>query len=417
MKTSPTARPISSITGEVMDKVEGSAAWEDDLGGVDIETVKDTNLDGVQREIYSQYAQTFMFYLPRLCNHCLNPGCVASCPSGSIYKREEDGIVLVDQNKCRGWRMCMTGCPYKKVYYNWSSGKAEKCIFCYPRIESGCPTVCSESCTGRIRYVGVVLYDADKIKELASTENDADLYEAQRSVFLDPFNLDVIEEARAEGISDEWITAAQKSPVRKLIEWGLAFPMHPEYRTLPMVWYVPPLSPIAHAIDAGKLSMDGMLPKAEDLRIPIQYLANLLAGGNTQVVQDALSRLLLMRSVVRHYSDSAGLDQYLKSELPLDAIKEAPEIDELRALGLTPEDVCEMHSLLAIANYEDRFVIPTANRDHEASVLKQGEQGMNMGGGRDQRYRASKIFGGPMDRKIAPTFKDYEVAAKPRKQK
>ena len=227
----------------------------------------------------------------------------------------------------------------------------------------------------------------------------------------------MIEEARAEGISDEWITAAQKSPVRKLIEWGLAFPMHPEYRTLPMVWYVPPLSPIAHAIDAGKLSMDGMLPKAEDLRIPIQYLANLLAGGNTQVVQDALSRLLLMRSVVRHYSDSAGLDQYLKSELPLDAIKEAPEIDELRALGLTPEDVCEMHSLLAIANYEDRFVIPTANRDHEASVLKQGEQGMNMGGGRDQRYRASKIFGGPMDRKIAPTFKDYEVAAKPRKQK
>lgn len=417
MKTAPTAQPVSYITGEVMDKIEGSAAWEDDLGGVDVEAVEDINLKGVSREIYAQYANTFMFYLPRLCNHCLNPGCVASCPSGSIYKREEDGIVLVDQDKCRGWRMCMTGCPYKKVYYNWSSGKAEKCIFCYPRIESGCPTVCSESCTGRIRYVGVVLYDADKIKELASTENDADLYEAQRSVFLDPFNLDVIEEARAEGISDEWITAAQKSPVRKLIEWGLAFPMHPEYRTLPMVWYVPPLSPIANAIDAGKLSMDGMLPKAEDLRIPIQYLANLLAGGNAQVVQDALSRLLLMRSVVRHYSDSAGLDQYLKSELPLDAIKEAPEIDELRALGLTPEDVCEMHSLLAIANYEDRFVIPTANRDHEASVLKQGEQGMNMGGGRDQRYRASKIFGGPMDRKIAPTFKDYEVAAKPRKQK
>ncbi len=164
MKTSPTAQPISYITGEVMDKVKGSAAWEDDLGGVDVETVNDINLDGVQREIYAKYANTFMFYLPRLCNHCLNPGCVASCPSGSIYKREEDGIVLVDQDKCRGWRMCMTGCPYKKVYYNWSSGKAEKCIFCYPRIESGCPTVCSESCTGRIRYVGVVLYDADKIK-------------------------------------------------------------------------------------------------------------------------------------------------------------------------------------------------------------------------------------------------------------
>lgn len=102
MKTAPTAQPVSYITGEVMDKIEGSAAWEDDLGGVDVEAVEDINLKGVSREIYAQYANTFMFYLPRLCNHCLNPGCVASCPSGSIYKREEDGIVLVDQDKCRG---------------------------------------------------------------------------------------------------------------------------------------------------------------------------------------------------------------------------------------------------------------------------------------------------------------------------
>lgn len=55
-----------------------------------------------------------MMYLPRLCEHCLNPACVATCPSGAIYKRAEDGIVLIDQDKCRGWRMCLTGCPYKK---------------------------------------------------------------------------------------------------------------------------------------------------------------------------------------------------------------------------------------------------------------------------------------------------------------
>ena len=79
MKTAPTAQPVSYITGEVMDKIEGSAAWEDDLGGVDVEAVEDINLKGVSREIYAQYANTFMFYLPRLCNHCLNPGCVASC--------------------------------------------------------------------------------------------------------------------------------------------------------------------------------------------------------------------------------------------------------------------------------------------------------------------------------------------------
>src|SRR3546814_20944855 len=73
-------------------------------------------------------------------------------PSGAIYKREEDGSVLIDQEACRGWRMCVSGCPYKKIYYNWKTGKSEKCIFCYPRIEAGQPTVCSETCVGRIRY-------------------------------------------------------------------------------------------------------------------------------------------------------------------------------------------------------------------------------------------------------------------------
>ena len=122
----------------------------------------------MQKEIYGQFENTFMMYLPRLCEHCLNPACVAACPSGAIYKREEDGIVLIDQDKCRGWRMCVSGCPYKKIYFNWSSGKSEKCIMCYPRIEAGQPTVCSETCVGRIRYLGVVLYDADRIEAAAS---------------------------------------------------------------------------------------------------------------------------------------------------------------------------------------------------------------------------------------------------------
>ena len=78
-----------------------------------------------------------MFYLPRICEHCLNPSCVASCPSGAMYKRAEDGIVLVDQDKCRGWRMCVSGCPYKKVYFNHRTGKAEKCTLLLPADRGG----------------------------------------------------------------------------------------------------------------------------------------------------------------------------------------------------------------------------------------------------------------------------------------
>ncbi|MGQ7250027.1 4Fe-4S dicluster domain-containing protein, partial [Halomonas sp. V046] len=123
------------------------------------------------------------------------------------------------------------------------TGKSEKCIFCYPRIESGQPTVCSETCVGRIRYLGVLLYDADRIEEVAASEDERDLYKRQCEIFLDPHDPEVIAQAKRDGITDNVIKAAQESPVYKLaMDWQLALPLHPEYRTLPMVWYVPPLS-------------------------------------------------------------------------------------------------------------------------------------------------------------------------------
>ena len=72
------------------------------------------------------------------------------------------------------------------MYFNHKTGKAEKCTFCYPRIEVGLPTVCSETCVGRLRYIGLVLYDVDRVLAAASVENDTDLYEAQRQILLDP---------------------------------------------------------------------------------------------------------------------------------------------------------------------------------------------------------------------------------------
>ncbi|EGQ5494449.1 nitrate reductase subunit alpha [Salmonella enterica subsp. enterica serovar Dublin] len=290
---------------------------------------------------------TSLMYLPRLCEHCLNPACVATCPSGAIYKREEDGIVLIDQDKCRGWRMCITGCPYKKIYFNWKSGKSEKCIFCYPRIEAGQPTVCSETCVGRIRYLGVLLYDADAIESAASTENEKDLYQRQLDVFLDPNDPAVIEQALKDGVPQSVIDAAQQSPVYKMaMDWKLALPLHPEYRTLPMVWYVPPLSPIQSAADAGELGSNGILPDVDSLRIPVQYLANLLTAGDTQPVLLALKRMLAMR----HYKRAETVDGKVDTRA-------------LEEVGLSEAQAQEMYRYLAIANYEDRFVVPSSHRE------------------------------------------------------
>ena len=346
-KTMPTARPVSLITGEKMEKIHWGPNWEEILGGEFSKRSKDKNFDGIQKEIYGHFENTFMMYLPRLCEHCLNPACVASCPSGSIYKREEDGIVLIDQDKCRGWRMCVSACPYKKIYYNWQSGKAEKCTFCFPRIEVGQPTVCSETCVGRIRYLGVLLYDADRIEEAASAIGDNELYQKQLDLFLDPKDPAVIEQARRDGVPEAWLEAARNSPVYKMaMEWKIAFPLHPEYRTLPMVWYVPPLSPIQSAADAGELSSNGILPDVDSLRIPVQYLANLLTAGDTQPVLLALKRMLAMR----HFKRAETVDGVLDTRA-------------LEEVGLTEAQAQEMYRYLAIANYEDRFVVPSSHRE------------------------------------------------------
>src|SRR5262249_46658607 len=157
------------------------------------------------------------------------------------------------------------------------------------------PTVCSETCVGRIRYLGVVLYDADGIEAVASVQDEKELYAAQLSIFLDPNDSTVVENARANGVPDAWLEAAKKSPVWKMaMEWKVAFPLHPEYRTLPMVWYVPPLSPIQSAAEAGKMGSNGAMPDVRSLRIPLRYLANLLTAGDEQPVAQALERMLAM---------------------------------------------------------------------------------------------------------------------------
>ena len=110
--------------------------------------------------------KVWFFHLARICNHCTYPGCLAACPRSAIYKRPEDGIVLIDQSRCRGYRKCVEGCPYKKAMYRPTTGTSEKCIGCYPRIEGKDPTIsptgapaetrCMTACVGKIRLQGLV---------------------------------------------------------------------------------------------------------------------------------------------------------------------------------------------------------------------------------------------------------------------
>ncbi|MGH9291194.1 MAG: nitrate reductase subunit beta [Acidimicrobiales bacterium] len=371
----PSVSARSALTGREMNPRWG-VNWEDDLAGAPERALEDPNIVAMAEKVKMDFESVFMFYLPRICEHCLNPSCVASCPSGAMYKRQEDGIVLVDQDRCRGWRFCVSGCPYKKVYFNHRTGKAEKCTLCFPRIEAGLPTVCSETCVGRLRYLGLVLYDADKVTAAAATPDTADLYKAQLEVFLDPADPAVSAAAEAQGIPHDWVAAARRSPAYALIaRHRVALPLHPEYRTMPMVWYVPPLSPVADVTAAAgydDANPDTVFAAIDALRIPLEYLANLFTAGKVAPVREALRRLAMVRAVMRAHQ--LGTDPGVH---PAD-------------VGLTDDDAEDLFRLLAIARYEDRYVVPPAHAEDAGRLLAQhslsgcsleSEGGPGMGGG------------------------------------
>jgi nitrate reductase beta subunit len=356
----PTARAKSLITGENID-IQSGPNWDDDLGGTPDYARKDPNFENLspqEQEAMFQLEQMTLAYLPRICNHCLNPACVASCPSGAIYKRGEDGVVLINQEKCRAWRMCVTACPYKKSYYNWHTGKSEKCILCYPRLESGQAPACFHSCVGRIRYLGVMLYDADKIEAVASCD-ESELVDRHLEIYLDPSNPAVIKAAKENGIADSTIDAAQKSPTYKFIkEWGVALPLHPEYRTVPNLFYVPPLLPAMATVENGtyNTTTDSLWGKIDASRMPIQYLASLFSAGNGEKIKEVFRKLMTVRL---HRRDVTVGDLDVK------------ELNQaLKDTGMTREEADAIFRLTSLPLFDQRFVIPAAHREESMEMLE-----------------------------------------------
>ena len=171
--------------------------WDEDMGG-------------------GEYPNSYFFYLPLLCMNCSKPACLEACPRDSIYRREEDGIVLIDEERCHGYRFCIEACPYKRIYFNEQRAIAQKCISCYPRLEAGAAPACVRACPGRLRHVG----------------------------FLDD----------------------KKSHIHKLVnKWKVALPLRPDFEVEPNVFYVPPTLPTAFD-ENGEFDEDAARMPLDDLR-------------------------------------------------------------------------------------------------------------------------------------------------------
>ncbi|MCC7366284.1 MAG: respiratory nitrate reductase subunit beta [Dehalococcoidia bacterium] len=208
--------------------------WDEDLGG-------------------GTYPNSYYFYLQQVCANCSRPACLEACPRDSLYRREEDGIILVDEERCHGYRFCAEACPYKRIYFNPVRAVAQKCIGCYPRLEAGVAPACVRQCPGRARHI-------------------------------------------------DYMENRQGHPYQLVHEWKVALPLRADFGTEPNVFYIPPLSPPA-------FNERGEFDEANP-RVPTEYLRELFGPG----VDAALATIQQERETVASGGQSALMDMLISRE-------------------------------------------------------------------------------------------------------
>ena len=209
-----------------------------------------------------EWPNSYFFYLPRICMHCTRPACLEACPRTAIYKREDNGTVLIDEERCHGYRFCAEACPYKRIYFNPTRRLSQKCVLCFARVEQGVAPACMRQCPGRIRFFG----------------------------YLDD----------------------KDSAVYKLVEkWRVAIRLHPEFGTEPNLYYVPPFAP-------PSLDENGDVDEKKP-RIPDEYLEwlfgkdvwpalNILKGEIARRARGEPSELMDVLIAYKHKDMFGGFD-------------------------------------------------------------------------------------------------------------
>ena len=339
--------------------VEWSANWDDDLGGSQEHAARDVMLRGIEDKVKLEFEQTFMFYLPRICEHCLNPSCAASCPSrrdlqarGGRHRPRRPGPLP----RLAHVRL---GLPVQEGLLQPQDRQGREVHVLLPAHRGRHPDRVRGDVRGPAalhrpralrRRQGARGRDRSRTSTTSTTPSAA--------CFLDPDDPEVRRAAEAAGIPGDWIEAARRSPVWALInDYEVALPLHPEYRTMPMVWYIPPLSPVVDVVTRHRGRRGG----------PRQPLR----GDRHPADPGRVPRQPLHRR--RHRARRPGCSRSSPRCAPTCATSTSaatPTTRSPRPWAWRARTMYEMFRLLAIAKYDERYVIPTAHAE-QAHALEE----------------------------------------------
>ena len=351
-----------------------------------------------------------MFFLPRICEHCLNPSCVASLPVGRDVQARGGRHRARRPGPLPRLALLRLGLPVQEGLLQPQHRQGREVHALLPA-DRDRP---ADDLLGDLRRAHPLprpraLRRRPRAGGRLGARRARPARRAARRVPGPRGPRGAARRRTRDGIPRDWIDAARRSPIYDLaMRWGVALPLHPEFRTLPMVWYVPPLSPVVSTLetDGYEADPDDVFGAIDNLRIPLEYIANLLTAGDVDVVRGVLHRLAAMRSYMRKREVLGEIDEQLPGRV-----------------GLTGPELERMYRLLAIADYEDRYVIPQAHAElGERLMQEQGGCGLDFDGGPGQLRRGRPaarhlLAGRALRRRELPPARHPQAQRAPRRMR
>lgn len=141
-------------------------------------TVYDAGRNAIFERPQGSFPELSQYWLPTMCHHCVDAPCIKACPTNTLWRRDEDGLVVLDEDKCVGCQRCGEACPYGAISFDAEVGTADKCTMCSHRLDDGLKPSCALVCPTRAIHTGDINDPESAVSRLLQTREHKVLAES-----------------------------------------------------------------------------------------------------------------------------------------------------------------------------------------------------------------------------------------------